>query len=119
MTVKCLKTLHKDTIVSLYTAKHMNQKELAQEFCVSERTINRVLIEAGVATAVPRLKGEAYRAMQILKKHEISVDELDALLKSFYQKLQEPSKPAAVAALFRPIQLNKHSAYAGPNTNCP
>lgn len=80
MTVKILNDHQKKFICNNYTGKYMNQKQLAKHFLVSERTINRVLNEAGLATAVPRLKGEAYRAMQVLKKHNVSVDQLDSLL---------------------------------------
>lgn len=80
MTVKILHQSEKDSIISRYQSKQWTQKDLAFAFRVSERTINRVLNEAGIATAVPRIKGEAYRALKTLEKHNILVDDLDTRL---------------------------------------
>lgn len=81
MTVKCLTQTQKDIIVLWYQKKIYNQKELAKHYNTSERTINRVLIEAGLATPVARIKGEAYQVMQVLKKYNIhSANDLDAQL---------------------------------------
>jgi len=85
MTVKCLTKIQKECIVENHKRRNFNQKTQAKFYKVSERTINRVLNEAGVATAVPRIQGEAYRAMQILKKHNIHVDQLDRILSTRYQ----------------------------------
>lgn len=83
MTVKCLFDEVKLSIVNNFNSKALNQKQLSQLYGVSERTINRVLNEAGVATAVPRIQGEAYQAMQILKKHNIAVEDLNAVLETY------------------------------------
>ena len=81
MSVKCLTQAQKDQIVLWYQKKIYNQKELAKNYNTSERTINRVLIEAGLATPVARIKGEAYQVMQVLKKYNIqSANDLDAQL---------------------------------------
>ncbi len=80
MSVKCLNKHQKKYIVYLYNNKTMNQKELADTYEVSARTINRVLIEAGVATTVARIKGEAYQVMQLLKKYGYTADSLEHLL---------------------------------------
>lgn len=80
MTVKTLNDVEKATICRLFQAKERNQKELAADFQTSARTINRVLNEAGLATAVPRLKGEAYRAVQTLKAWGITPDQLQNIL---------------------------------------
>ena len=80
MTIKCLNQLQKDNIVGLYNQKLLNQKELAVEFNTSKRTINRVLVEAGLLTAVPRIQAEAYTVMQVLKKHGIDPSKLDQTL---------------------------------------
>lgn len=78
MSVKCLNEAQKNFVIKAYQAKHKSQKELAEYLNVSERTINRVLIEAGLATPVARIKGEAYRVMQVLKKYGItSVEQLE------------------------------------------
>jgi hypothetical protein len=84
MTVKILFDEIKLAIVNNYKAKTMTQKQLAIWAGVSERTINRVLNEAGVATAIPRLQGEAYMALQILKKHGVLVTELDEMLTEYF-----------------------------------
>ena len=81
MSVKCLNETQKNFVIKAYQAKHKSQKELAEYLKVSERTINRVLIEAGLATPVARIKGEAYQVMQVLKKYNIhSANDLDAQL---------------------------------------
>ena len=72
MTVKCLTQAQKDLIVHWYQKKIYNQKELAKNYNTSERTINRVLVEYGLATPVARIKGEAYQVMQVLKKYGIT-----------------------------------------------
>ena len=81
MTVKCLTQSQKYSLITLYKSKVFNQKELAERFNTSERTVNRVLIEYGLATPVARIKGEAYQVMQVLKKYNIhSANDLDAQL---------------------------------------
>lgn len=80
MTVKCLSQGAKQALIAQYRNKLVNQTELALKYGVSERTVNRVLIEAGLATPVPRLKGEAYQVMQVLKKHHIEPENLNAVL---------------------------------------
>ena len=64
----------------------MNQKALAEHFEVSERTINRVLVEYGLATPIPRLKGEAYRTMKLLKQYHVDYPVLEQILISIYGK---------------------------------
>ena len=80
MTVQCLNPLEKETIIGLFTAKLYTQRELAKEYKTSERTINRVLVEAGIATTVPRIKGEAYMAIKLMKKHDVPIYDLEAML---------------------------------------
>lgn len=97
MTVKCLSQEEKNIIITAYNSKCVNQKEIAQYWKVSERTINRVLIEAGVATPVARIKGEAYQVMQILKKYEIAASQLEPLI----QKSQLLTTAQVVEAYLR------------------
>lgn len=80
MTVKCINYIDKQAILGYFRAKIYNQRQLANLYGTSERTINRVLVEAGVATSVPRIKGEAYLAMQILKELDVEVTDMKALL---------------------------------------
>jgi hypothetical protein len=49
MTVKCLPENEKQEIAELYAAKLCSSDDLAQVYSVSRRTINRVLVEMGVA----------------------------------------------------------------------
>jgi predicted adenine nucleotide alpha hydrolase (AANH) superfamily ATPase len=80
MSVKCLTKAQKDLIVFWYQNKIYCQKELAERTNTSERTINRVLVEYGLATPVARIKGEAYHVMQLLKKHGMDLNSLKNLL---------------------------------------
>lgn len=80
MSVKCITKAQKDLIVFWYQNKMFNQKELAEKCQTSERTINRVLIEYGLATPVARIKGEAYHVMQLLKKHSLDLNGLKKML---------------------------------------
>lgn len=80
MTVRCLTKEQKDELARMYKAKEKTQLELAKYYWVSERTVNRVLEEYFLAAPVPRLQGEAYHVMQVLKKHGIDPRDLDHLL---------------------------------------
>ena len=86
MGTPCLTQPQKDSIVTLYQNKTMTQKQLAYCFNVSERTINRVFIAAGIATPVARIKGEAYQVMQLLKKYNVNLSTLKTLLENIYGK---------------------------------
>jgi len=80
MKVKCFDALSKDHICLAYSHKTMNIKELAEHFKTSARTIGRVLEERGLATPVPRLKGEAYQVMQYLREHGLDLVGLKAAM---------------------------------------
>lgn len=80
MSVKCLTEAQKNFVILAYKSKHKTQKELAEYTGKSERTINRVLIEAGLATPVARIKGEAYQVMQLLKKYGVDYATLNRVL---------------------------------------
>ena len=80
MTVTCLSVETKDQVTRHYASGGWQQKELAKAFNTSERTINRVLIEAGLLTPVAQLKADAYNVMQVLKKHGIDPSKLDQVL---------------------------------------
>lgn len=85
MTVKSVPQLSKDKIIMHYKNKSLNQKCLALAFDTSERTINRVLIEAGLLTPVAQLKADAYNVMQVLKKYNIDPSKLDQVLTAAYR----------------------------------
>lgn len=87
MSVKCLTKGQKDMIVYWYKNKIMTQKEIAARANTSERTINRVLVEYGLATPVARIKGEAYHVMQLLKEYGLDRDQLEIILASNCSKV--------------------------------
>jgi hypothetical protein len=80
MTVKRFPEEIKDDICRAYSHKTLNLTELSKVFNTSSRTIGRILEERGLATPVPRLKGEAYTVMQILAKHNINAEQLERVL---------------------------------------
>jgi len=80
MSVKCLSKIEKDAIIWSYLNHKSPLVNLAATFQTSTRTIGRVLEEAGLATPVPRLKGEGYLALQACKKHGIDPKDLDNIL---------------------------------------
>lgn len=82
MSVKCLTPAQKEMIAFWYTRKLWNITELALKCGVSPRTINRVLIEKGLATPVARLKGEAHQVMKLLEKYGMSHGSLKFLLET-------------------------------------
>lgn len=80
MKVLCLGSSIKDQICLAYKAKTLTLGELAKHFNTSSRTIGRVLEERGLATPVPRLKGEAYMVMKVLQERNIAPENLEAIL---------------------------------------
>lgn len=106
ITVKCLSELTKNYIVADYKNKH-SIKLIAEEWLSTPRTVGRVLVERGVATPVARLKGEAYRVMQLLKTYNITPDQLEALFvdasKPVPKNIRQNHAKQKQAALFRPI----------------
>lgn len=71
MTVKSLSEDDKNSIVQMYQTKKFSMAEIAEFWFTSTRTIGRVLEERGLATPVPRLKGEAHQVMLVLKEWDI------------------------------------------------
>lgn len=80
MPVKCLTKTQKTYIIYYFHKKSATNKQLAEQFEVSPRTINRVLVEAGLATTVQRIKGEAYHVMKLLEKHGLDLRSLKKML---------------------------------------
>jgi DNA-binding XRE family transcriptional regulator len=58
----------------------LNQKMIAQRVNISERSVKRILDEAGLATAVPLIKGEARQTMYLLKAYEVNMAQLHEML---------------------------------------
>ena len=99
MTVKKLNSAGKSEVLKMYFSKEYTLTEIAFMLEVSRRTVGRVIIEAGLATPVPRLQGEAYQAMKILNKYDISVSKLEDLLKGYvYEKYEAMSQTYIQAA---------------------
>lgn len=82
MTVCKLNDAQKAAVVTIYTSnvRPSSIQHLAAVLCVSERTIRRVIDEAGVKAAKAAPIGEATQVMQLLYKHKITIDQLDTLL---------------------------------------
>ena len=83
MSVNCLSQAEKDTVIHYYKI-NVPQKRLATYAGVSERTINRVLIEAGLATPVARIQGEAHQVMQLVKAYGLSYQGVKNVLEAQY-----------------------------------
>lgn len=90
MAVKLIKENIKDAMINAYTSKQSNITQLAKKYNVSTRTVGRVIEERGLATPVPRLRGEAYQVMQLLAEFELTVDQLKDILVN--HKLKELHK---------------------------
>jgi len=80
MTVKCLTKDEQQDIVTWYKNSSMPINEFAYIYGVSPRTITRVLLSANVVTPLAKRSGDSYRVMQILNKHDVTIDELGTLL---------------------------------------
>ena len=86
MTVKCLDTNQKNFIAAAYRQRVFGSEELALQYGVSKRTINRVLVECGVNRIrhyKPRYKDNSTMELPIkmFEPHEpdeIVIDELPA-----------------------------------------
>ena len=79
MTVKCLTLSEKQAIVIDYQ-RGDSIKELAQWHEVSERTVGRVLAEAGLLTPTERISQDMQKVRKIMKKYGVTVDSLDYVL---------------------------------------
>lgn len=77
---KALSKLQENSICAQH-AEGYPQKQIALNIGCSPRTVGRVLVARGVATAVPRLQDEARHVMKLLKKHDINPKELELILK--------------------------------------
>lgn len=111
MTVKLGKHT-KDNIRLVYTRKTLSIKEMTQFFGVSSRTIGRVLEEGGLATPVPRLQGDAYQVMQLLKKHNLTPVTLTAMLEAAPLVPQIQDIPALLDKLTLPDLIRNFSTSA-------
>lgn len=103
--VKSLPESAKDYIVNRYTQEIFTVTELAKMYQTSRRTIGRVLEERGVASPVARLQGKAYRAVKLMDKYDVNINELDNALRQYVGIAPHPygKHPVQKAALFRPV----------------
>lgn len=104
--VKSLSETSKDIIVNRYTQETNTLTELAKMFNTSRRTVGRVLQERGLASPVPRLQGKAYRAVKLMEKYDVNINELDNALRQYVGIAPHPHKKQK-AALFRPVPCVK------------
>ena len=78
--IKCLSKDEQESIAEWYNVVKTPISEIAFIYGVSARTIARIITEAGMVTPLARRNGECYRAMQILKQHDVLAHELNELL---------------------------------------
>lgn len=72
MAVTCLNSHQKAYIIYFYRKESHTKKGMAELFKVSEQTINRVLIEAGLVNPPVHIQDETKKVMQLLKKYNIT-----------------------------------------------
>ena len=89
MGVSRLNQEQKDWVIQAYQAGKLNQLQIAAIATVSPRTISRVISEAGLATPVARLQGEALFVMKLLKKYDVMPNELEHVLKWYLKQQQK------------------------------
>jgi hypothetical protein len=80
MTVQTLNLEQKEQIRKDYTSKALNITEIAKAHNTSTRTIGRLLRELDLATPRETLRGEAYAVMQVMRKHQITAEELETII---------------------------------------
>ncbi len=106
MPVQCLSEAAKSVICGAYTNQRAKVSDLAYRWDTSPRTIRRILEERGLASPVPRLKGDAYQVMKLLQEFGIPADKLRSVLEQ-HQKAYAPVLAQAnqannkIPALFR------------------
>ncbi len=106
MTVKSLTPLQKKNIVYQWQSHQMNMKQLAAAYSTSSRTIQRVLIEAGVATHQERYQGMQYAIYQLTVKHQVTYNQLKKILEDFTST--NKNKPIANTQQL-PLLLDKNN----------
>ena len=77
----------KEDIGRLYETGEWHQKTLADMYLVSERTIGRVLREAGVLVSLPRVQESEFEMVQLLKKYRVNVIGLRMMLRVAYPEV--------------------------------
>lgn len=71
-----------------YISGHRTQQQLAIQYRVSRRTINRALVDLGVDLSWTHCKAEEQRLIQVARQHGVSAASLEAMLAH-----PEPAQP--------------------------
>ena len=107
MTVKCITHAEKQLLADWFRADIFNQTELAEKFKTSKRTVNRVLVEAGIYKApVSRVTDRMRAFMAIVNQHGLEPEGLaralaaPALNRGNVQEFLNQSTPNELAGLF-------------------
>jgi len=98
MTVKIITEIQKHVIVHQYTFMKVKVKDLAADYKVSRRTINRVLVEMGVAPvkkpkAVPLYTQQV--ELPITMVEPTLMDKVSGFFKSIFGKKQQQTNVQA------------------------
>ena len=99
MTVRILTDVQKQVIVHQYTFVKVKVKDLAADYKVSRRTINRVLVEMGVAPvrkpkAVPLYTQQV--ELPITMVEPTLMDKVSGFFKSIFGKKQQQTNVQAI-----------------------
>lgn len=99
MTVKIITEIQKHVIVHQYTFMKVKVKDLAADYKVSRRTINRVLVEMGVAPvrkpkAVPLYTKQV--ELPITMVEPTLMDKVSGFFKSIFGKKQQQTNVQAI-----------------------
>lgn len=84
MTVKCINQTQKAIIAQQYAFIKVPVKDLASDYKVSTRTINRVLVELGVAPV--RRKKKPIPVEPVVQPKQTFVQKMKSFLKFFFTK---------------------------------
>lgn len=99
MTVRIITDIQKHVIVHQYTFMKVKVKDLAADYKVSRRTINRVLVEMGVAPvrkpkAVPLYTEQV--ELPITMVEPTLMDKVSGFFKSIFGKKQQQTNVQAI-----------------------
>lgn len=97
MGISRLNQEQKDWVIKAYKERKLSQVQIAAIATVSPRTITRVIAEAGLATPVARLQGEALYVMKLLNKYDVMPDELEHVLKWYLKQQQKNVKDSRLS----------------------
>jgi hypothetical protein len=107
MTVKCITPGEKQLLADWFQQDIFNQTELAEKFKTSKRTVNRVLVEAGIAPVPTSRVTDRMRAfMAIIDEYGLEPEGLaqalaaPALILENVQQFLNGCTPTQLAGLF-------------------